>query len=127
MAANSLVDITFPASSSAPVGARRVLLHQEGGKHDYAVLRFRLPSITTDTFRSGYPVQFSYGPAGRRDFFYGYVHHTEPVFDTVYQSIEVHCVGASFVFNDATSTVYRASTVQQVALQIASRYMLRIG
>lgn len=116
--------VNFPTLPSLDAQPRRVDLYQKQYTHDILVLEFASEStMWFDTLKTGVPVTFGWRQDTEYKNWVGYVSsiskQNAPQRTNIMQIV---CVGATFVFKDRATRVFKDSTVPEAISKIASEY-----
>jgi len=114
---------TIPSIQKTPTYAELV---QKQNTHDILVLRF---SITSDMWfenlKTGVPIEFKWTQNHLEKTWYGYVSFiSKVVVSAKIRTMEVYCVGASFVLKEAVTRVFSNVTVTDVVRSLAEEFGL---
>lgn len=105
-------------------------LNQREFSHEVLDMQYWGGDVQSFTLATGQPVWVSWGRPPAMRIFYGYINHAGRVNNQLSQdrdgrnSINVHCVGASWVLKDRASSVYSSLTNTQIVSAIVSQYNL---
>ena len=91
---------------------------QQNYEHDYTRLKFRDWGIETTQVRPGKPITVTFDDKS----FHGYVHDVKNVQENQKNITELSIIGASYVMRQASQTVYKNVTADQVVKTIAKKY-----
>jgi hypothetical protein len=87
-----------------------------------AVVQFKDWDVSYDNVSPGTPVQITVKSLNKNKTFLGYVHHIKPDKTPGTNFTEVVFIGASFVMKQASQTIYRDTTADQVIQKIAKKH-----
>lgn len=118
--------VSFPDFPSFDMPAKAVVVQQEVGKHDIAIITFsRLSSFLIKAANTGVPVVVTWKNGVAKGSFHGYVSHlTTPVAHQVDTSIKITCIGASYPLKEHGSKIWVNKTADQIVTDIAKKFRL---
>jgi phage protein D len=112
---------TIPTLTAQP---RRAEIHQKQYHHDILVLEFSQPADSWfEVVNTGVPVRFSWSQGPYSKTFYGYVSFlVRNAAGQIENTMEVHCVGTTFVLKSGVTKVYTNSTIPAAVKAIVTDY-----
>lgn len=116
------VTVNFPEISYAPRVIYSAYLLQTRYEHEMAIVMFKDWSPTYESVSPGTPVEITLKSPTQKRKFLGYVHHIKPNKTPGKDFTEVVFIGASFVMKQASQTIYRDITADQVVQRIAKKH-----
>lgn len=123
----TVFSIKFPTMPSLTRDPRRVELHQSQYQHDVLIISFRTTGTNWfEDIPTGLPVVFSWTQSGISKDWYGYVSFVSRTnaSQQIEQTMEVHCVGASFPLKERSTQVFTDVTIPEAAQEIAKQFNL---
>lgn len=112
------VSVNMPTNQVQFKRVYRAQVKQQNYEHDYARIYFRDWGLSPKQAKPGTPI--SYKLAGKE--YFGYIHDIKNVQETGKHFTEVGVIGASYVMRQASQTVYKNMTADQVVVKIAKKY-----
>lgn len=130
------VSASFPLTGLSVGNVTRFQLRNGEYEHEHAVITLSGQSNFFPDFLTGSPVLVNWGTPDKGETFVGYVVMVKPSVATrpggaVTQlpsgsSIDVHCLGASFLLKEGRQQVFIGNTADQIAVQVAGDYQLQV-
>jgi len=119
--------VTFPTAPSLTAQPKSVELRQEKGAHDILILEFqRSSSIWFEILKTGTPVVFTWNQDGQKNSWMGYVNTVvKQSASQQIRTMQIVCVGASFVLKAKSTRVFKNSTVSEAAEKIAKEFQFK--
>jgi len=118
--------VSFPTIPSIQKTPTYVELVQKQNTHDVLVLRFSVTSdLWFESLKTGVPVKFTWTQNHLEKTWYGYVSFvSRVVVSAKIRTMEVYCIGASFVLKEAVTRVFTNVTVTDVVRSLAEEFGL---
>jgi phage protein D len=91
-------------------------------EHEVATILFKDWDVRYENVSPGTPIEITLKSDGQQRPFLGYVHHIKPSKTPGTNFTEVVCIGASYVMKQASQTVYKDITADQVINKIAKKH-----
>lgn len=107
---------------NAPTAIYSARLMQTKYEHELAVIQFKDWGVIYEHVQPGTPVEINLKYNNNRKKFLGYVHHIKPEKTPGTNFTEVVFIGASFVMKQASQTIYRDITADQIVQRIAKKH-----
>lgn len=124
---NTTFTVSFPELAEVTLAPREVELYQCAGKHDVCTIRFAQPNGTYfEQLETSTAVVVRWTQDGREREWLGYVSHVKkPTNASLFNEIEVVCLGTSFVLKQSIPLTFSNLTFPEVASRIATKYSMR--
>jgi hypothetical protein len=116
------VTVNFPEIQSAPKVVYSANIFQTRYEHEMAVVMFKDWNLTYESVVPGSPVEIIIKSTSQKRTFLGYVHHIKPTKTAGTDFTEIVFIGASFVMKQASQTIYRDITADQIVQRIAKKH-----
>jgi len=112
------ISVTIPNSKTQLTRVHKAVHRQQNYEHDFTRITFRDWAVEPSAVKAGRPIQFTLD--GKK--FYGYIHDVKSHQTSNQNITELSIIGASYVMRQASQTVYRDMTADQVVTKIAKKY-----
>lgn len=116
------ITVSFPELETAPKVVYSAKLMQTRYEHELAIVQFKDWDVYYEAVQPGSPVEITLRYSTKSKKFLGYVHHIRPEKTPGTNFTEVVFIGASFVMKQASQTIYRDTTADQVVQRIAKKH-----
>jgi hypothetical protein len=116
------ISVEFPEIKESPMYVYSAEIYQTKYEHEMAIVTFKDWDISYDAVSPGTPVKITLKIVGQRRAFLGYVHHIKQNKTPGKAFTEVVFIGASYVMKQASQTIYRNTTADQVVEEIAKKH-----
>ena len=118
------ISVEFPTIPSLTKTPRRADLYQKQNHHDVLVLEYPVPSLLwANTIKTGVPVVFKWSQLGVYNEWVGYVSFVSTTKSVGrQQTMEVHCVSASYPLKQKTNKVFKNKTIPQAVAELVKPY-----
>jgi phage protein D len=117
----SHIDVMFPTLSVPLTRAFSVTSHHARYEHELYVIKFIDWNVSYDSISGGTPIVLTLSGIGSTRKITGYVHHIEPDLSPDKNYVNVHVIGASYVFKQQSQKVWVNSTADQVVADLAQQ------
>lgn len=116
--------VSFPTLPSLTVQPRRADIVQKQYNHDLLFLEYSAVSpLWFDSLHTGIPIEFQWTQDSLTKYWIGYVSTISKTDAPQRQnSMEVMCVGSSFVLKERTTRVFESMTIPEVVSQIVTEF-----
>jgi phage protein D len=115
----SHINVVFPTLSTPLTRAYSLNSNHARYEHELHVIRFIDWNVSYESISGGTPVIITVGGIGSTRAFNGYVHHVEPDLSPDKNYVDIHVIGASYVFKQQSQKVWFEVTADQVVSDIA--------
>lgn len=115
----SHMDVSFPTLSLPLTRAYSLTSSHVKYEHEIHIIRFIDWSVSYDSISGGTPITITINGIGSTRTFNGYVHHIEPDLSPDKNYVDVHVIGASYVFKQQSQKVFFEVTADQIVSDIA--------
>lgn len=115
----SHINVVFPTLSLPLTRAYDLTSSHARYEHELHIIRFIDWNVSYDSISGGTPVVLTVNGIGSSRTFNGYVHHIEPDLSPDKSYVDVHVIGASYVFKQQSQRVWFDVTADQVVSDIA--------
>ena len=117
----SHIDVKFPTLSVPLTRAYSLMSNHARYEHEMHVVRFIDWSVSYDSISGGTPVTLTINGIGSTRTINGYVHHIQPDLSSDKNYVDVHVIGASYVFKQQSQKVWVNATADQVVADLAKQ------
>jgi phage protein D len=117
----SHIDIKFPTLSVPLTRAYSLTSSHARYEHEMHTVRFIDWSVSYDSISGGTPVTLTINGIGNTRTINGYVHHIKPDLSSDKNYVDVHIIGASYVFKQQSQKVWINATADQVVADLAQQ------
>jgi len=117
----SHIDIKFPTLSVPLTRAYSLTSSHARYEHEMHTVHFIDWSVSYDSISGGTPVTLTISGIGSTRTINGYVHHIQPDLSSDKNYVDVHIIGASYVFKQQSQKVWLNSTADQVVADLAQQ------
>jgi len=119
---NTTFKVEFPTLPSLQKTPVYIELIQKQNHHDILIMKFFTSRpLWFNNLKTGIPIKFSWEQDGRKKSWYGYVSFVKKVSASQkLKTMEVFCIGSSFVLKGGNVRVFSNTTVTSVVKQIAN-------
>lgn len=116
--------VSFPTLPSLTLQPRRVELLQEKYHHDVLIMEF---SKTSEKWfalmKTGVPIRFSWTQGPNTNNWVGYVSFVKKtVAGQIEETMEVHCIGATFPLKESAAKVFRDKSIPQMVEELVTSF-----
>lgn len=115
----SHLNVEFPTLSIPLVRGYSFTSTHSRYQHETAVVRFIDWAVSYDSISANTPIIVTINGFGSTRTFNGYVHHLEPDISPEKNYVDIHLIGASYVFKQQSQKVWTNTTADQVISDIA--------
>lgn len=117
----SHLNVKFPTLSVPLTRAYSLTSNHAVYEHELHVIKFIDWGVSYESISSGTPVTLTINGIGSSKTINGYVHHVEPDLSPDKNYVNVHVIGASYVFKQQSQKVWVNSTADQVIADLAQQ------
>ena len=115
----SYLNVEFPTLSVPLVRGYSFTSTHARYEHETAVVKFIDWAVPYDSISANTPVTVTINGLGSTRTFNGYIHHIEPDISPEKNYVDLHLIGASYVFKQQSQKVWTDATADQVIADIA--------
>lgn len=117
----SHINVVFPTLSVPPTRAYSLNSQHARYEHEMHTIRLIDWSVSYDSISGGTPVVVTIKGIGSTRTINGYVHHIQPDLSPDKNYVDVHIIGASYVFKQQSQKIWVNSTADQVVSDLAQQ------
>lgn len=117
----SHINVDFPTLSAPLTRAYSLSSSHARYEHEIHVIKFIDWNVSYDSISGGTPVTVTLNGIGSTRTINGYVHHIQPDLSSDKNYVDVHVIGASYVFKQQSQKVWVDATADQVVADLAQQ------
>lgn len=106
-----------------PLDLKRVSVMQHEFRHDVMAAVVEFTDDDQESFKTGTPVEVTWGRSTRQETVYGYLHHPETLGSRTeagrqYQAVKLVCIGTTFPMNEPRQRIWHQRSIPSIVVEV---------